>query len=97
MTWHAGYQSPTGNYVALEQTKDATDGWVAAQTNRAKKTGQLDAGGRTWATYVRSGKVQNSLVDRGTAPGELTTIVTGTGTFLELQAFAEALRPVPKS
>jgi hypothetical protein len=97
MTWHAGYQSPTGNYVALEQTKDATDGWVAAQTNRAKKTGQLDAGGRTWATYVRSGKVQNSLVDRGTAPGELTTIVTGTGTFQELQAFAEALRPVPKS
>ncbi|HET8983135.1 MAG TPA: DUF4245 family protein, partial [Pedococcus sp.] len=24
MTWHAGYQSPTGNYVALEQTKGAT-------------------------------------------------------------------------
>ena len=30
MTWHAGYQSPTGNYIALEQTKDATDAWVSA-------------------------------------------------------------------
>ena len=28
MTWHAGYQSPTGNYVALEQTKGATKGWI---------------------------------------------------------------------
>jgi hypothetical protein len=97
MTWHAGYQSPTGNYVAIEQTKDATPGWVSAQTNRAKETGQLQAAGRTWATFVRSGKVQNSLVNRATGPGQLTTIVTGTGTFQELQTFAEALRPVPKA
>src|SRR6185312_14558525 len=40
MTWHAGYQSPDGNYVAIEQTKDATDTWVSAQTNRARVTGQ---------------------------------------------------------
>lgn len=96
MTWHAGYQSPTGNYVAIEQTKDATSGWVEAQTNRAAKTGTTEAGGRTWDTYVRNGKVQNSLVNRGAA-GQLTTIVTGTGTFAELTAFADSLRPVPKS
>jgi hypothetical protein len=96
MTWHAGYQSPTGNYVAIEQTKDATSGWVEAQTNRAAKTGTTEAGGRRWDTYVRNGKVQNSLVNRG-AKGQLTTIVTGTGTFPELTAFADSLRPVPKS
>ena len=62
MTWHAGYQSPTGNYVALEQTKDATRGWVSAQTNRARRTGEVQAAGKTWRTYVRSGKVQNSLL-----------------------------------
>jgi Protein of unknown function (DUF4245) len=95
MTWHAGYQSPTGNYVALEQTKDATSGWVDAEVNRARKTGEVQAGGRTWTTYVRAQKVQNSLVDPATAPGGLTTIVTGTGTFAELTAFAESLRPVP--
>ena len=97
MTWHAGFQSPTGNYVAIEQTKDATPEWISAQTNRAKETGQLQAGGRTWATFVRSGKVQNSLVNRATAPGQLTTIVTGTGTFQELQTFVEALHQAPKS
>lgn len=97
MTWHAGYQSPTGNYVALEQTKDPDAEWIAAQTNRAGVTGQLVVGGRTWKTYVRGGKVQNSLVALPTAPGQLTTIVTGTGTFTELSTFAASLRPVPKS
>jgi Protein of unknown function (DUF4245) len=95
MTWHAGYQSPTGNYVALEQTQDATSEWVSAQTNRAPRTGELQAGGRTWGQYVRTGKVQNSLVEQPEGEGRLTTIVTGTGTFEELAAFAEALRPVP--
>ena len=93
MTWHAGYQSPDGNYVAIEQTKDATDTWVSAQTNRARVTGQTQAGGLTWDTYVRGGKLQNSLVHRGGA-GQLTTIVTGTGTFAQLTAFADALEPV---
>ena len=97
MTWHAGYQSPTGNYVAIEQTENATDEWVSAQTNRAAKTGEVQAAGKTWGTYVRSGKVQNSLVHRAESPTELTTIVTGTGTFDELTAFAETLRPVPTS
>ncbi len=96
MTWHAGYQSPTGNYVAIEQTKDATEAWVSAQTNRAPRTGEVQAAGRTWGTYVRTGKVQNSLVDHPTTTGALTTIVTGTGTFEELTAFAETLRPVPQ-
>ena len=97
MTWHAGYQSPSGNYVALEQTRDATSEWVSAQTNRAPRTGELQAGGRTWVKYVRTGKVQNSLVERPDAQGRLTTIITGTGTFAELAAFADTLRPVRTS
>jgi hypothetical protein len=94
MTWHAGYQSPSGNYVTVEQTKDATANWVSAQTNRARETGQRQAGGRVWGTYVRSGKVQNSLVHKAAPGDELTTIVTGTGTFDELADFADALRRV---
>ena len=94
MTWHAGYQSPAGSYVALEQTRDATARWVSAQTNRAPRTGELRAAGRTWGQYVRTGKLQNSLVDQPTGQGALTTIITGTGTFEELAAFAETLRPV---
>jgi hypothetical protein len=94
MTWHAGYVSARGRYVALEQTEDATELWVSAQTNRARVTGQVQAAGREWDTLVRSGKVQNSLVHRAEAGEELTTIITGTGTFEELELFAEALAPV---
>ena len=94
MTWHAGYTSPSGNYVALEQTKDATRGWVEAQTNRARRTGELEAAGATWTMYERTPKVQRSLLSRGEGSDGLTTLITGTGTFDELAAFAGHLRPV---
>lgn len=94
MTWHAGYQAPSGNYVAVEQTRDATRGWVEAQTNRARRIGELQAADITWIKYERGAKVQNSLVDRRTEPGELTTLLTGTGTFEELTFVAEHLGPV---
>ena len=29
-TWHAGYQTPSGTYVAVEQTMDPTPLWVEA-------------------------------------------------------------------
>ena len=94
MTWHAGYQAPSGNYVAVEQTKDATQEWVSAQTNRARKIGELEAGGVTWTKFERGAKVQNSLLDRRTGSGELTTLLTGTGSFEELALVAEHLKPV---
>lgn len=94
MTWHAGYNSPTGNYVAIEQTKGATRGWIEAQTNRARRVGELRAAGLTWETYERTPKVQRSLLARAAGPEDLTTLITGTGTFGELVAFAEALEPV---
>ena len=93
-TWHAGYQTPSGTYVAVEQTMDPTPLWVEAQTNRAPKTGTLEAGGRTWTKYERDTKVQNSLVDDPQAPGELTTLVTGTASFEEMAEFVEHLQPV---
>ena len=93
-TWHAGYQTPSGTYVAVEQTVDPTREWVEAQTNRAPRIGTLEAGGRTWTKYERDTKVQNSLVDDPQAPGELTTLVTGTATFEEMADFVTYLRPV---
>ena len=93
-TWHAGYQTPSGTYVAVEQTMDPTPAWLEAQTNRAPKIGTLEAGGRTWTKYERDTKVQNSLVDDPSAPGELTTLVTGTASFEEMADFIGYLQPV---
>lgn len=94
MTWHAGYQAPSGSYVAVEQTKDATNAWVEAQTNRAGQTGTREAGGRTWTTYVRDTKVQNSMLDRPSAAGALTTLLTGTASFEEMDVVARHLTVV---
>ncbi len=95
MTWHAGYQTPSGTYVAVEQTKGGTPDWISTQTNRAPSDGTMDVAGRTWTRLVRDTKVQNSLV-QVPAPGsdELTTIVTGTATFEDMATFIEHLRPV---
>lgn len=90
-TWHVGYTSPEGHYVAVEQTADATKKWITQQTNRAPVKDSQVVAGRTWQVYVRDIKTQNSLVAPG--PGRLTTIVTGDGTLEELTVFAEHLQP----
>jgi len=38
--------------------------------------------------------VQNSLVDDPEAPGQLTTLITGTASFEEMADFVEHLQPV---
>jgi hypothetical protein len=95
MTWHAGYTTPDNQSVAIEQALSPTVGWVRAEVNRAAVVGTVDAGGRTWTKYVREDKVQNSLVNNAATPGkDLTTIITGTGTFEQLQQFADKLAVV---
>lgn len=94
MTWHAGYQTPDGTYVAVEQTRDPSRAWIDAQTNRAPKAGTVEAAGRTWTRYERDTKVQNSLLHEPQTPGELTTLITGTASFEVMEQFATYLRPV---
>lgn len=100
MMWSATWTTPDGQYVAVQQVADATDSWVNTMANNGKQVGQVTTeDGRTWLKRDREGKVQRSLVHRQTGEGELTTLVTGTGTFEQLETFAEHLEAVeiPKS
>jgi hypothetical protein len=94
MTWHAGYQTPSGTYVAVEQTKDGSRDWVTTQTNRAPAEGTIEVAGEEWTKYIRDTKVQNSLVHLPRSPDELTTLVTGTASFEDMTFFIEHLEPV---
>lgn len=94
MTWLAGYQAPSGNYVSVEQTQDPTARWIQTEINRGASQGTVVIAGRTWTKYERSSKTQNSLVHKPESTGELTTMVTGTGSFDELAVLAEHLQPV---
>lgn len=93
-TWHAGYRTPDGTYVAVEQTMNPSKKWIEAQTNRAPRIGEVEAGGLTWVAYERDVKVQNSLLHTPANPAtELTTLITGTASFEEMKAFAGYLKP----
>ena len=93
MTWQAAYETPAGDYAAVQETVDATDAWVTQQVNRSPRVGEVEIAGSSWEQYDRSGKVQRSLVRRG-GPGEVTTVVTGTASWEELRSFVESLAPV---
>jgi Protein of unknown function (DUF4245) len=92
LMWHVGYQTPSQQYAAVEQGRDAPADWIKAQVNRAALAGTQQVAGRIWTRYVRRDKTQNSLV---LVHGRLTTVVTGTSDFRELAQLAERLRPAP--
>lgn len=96
MSWQAAYQTPEGDFVALQETVDATDEWVTRQVNRSPRVGRVEVAGVEWDQYNRDGKVQRSLVRRG-GEGELTTVVTGTASWAEIEVLVESLTPVTGS
>jgi hypothetical protein len=96
-TWHVGYLSPEGNYVSMDQTQDATAGWVSAQTSDGKAEGSLSSAGRTWQKLSSRAMNQRSLVSRASGSGDLTTVLSGTAPYAQLAQFAATLRPVPPS
>jgi hypothetical protein len=95
-TWHAGYLSPDGNYLSIDQTRDATDAWISAQTSNGLAEGTMTAGGATWEKLSSRDTVQRSLVSRGSGT-ELSTVLSGTAPYAQLAQFAESLQLVPAS
>ena len=98
-TWHAGYLSPEGNYVSIDQTTvtGATEVWVTAHTSGGQAEGTVTAAGTMWQKLSSRDTVQRSLVSRGSGTSELTTVLSGTAPYTQLAMFAEALQPVPAS
>lgn len=108
-TWHAGYLSPEGHYVSIDQTQAgaATENWVSTMTSNGRPQGTLDAAGVTWRKLSSRAIVQRSLLSmssaskgpqsKGSAEAPLTTLLSGTAPYTELAQFAAHLRPVPKT
>lgn len=92
MVWNAGYTTPDGQYVSVQQALDPGEDWVDTQTNNGAQVGTLETtDGRTWLKRDREGKVQRSLVNVPKDSTELTTLVTGTGSWDQLEEFANKL------
>jgi Tfp pilus assembly protein PilV len=96
-TWHAGYLSPDGQYVSIDQTPatGASQSWVAAVTSNGQAEGTLAAAGTTWRKLSSRDTVQRSLLSRAPGVRPLITVLSGTAPYAQLAEFAEALEPVP--
>ncbi len=98
-TWHAGYLSPDGNYISIDQTSvtSATDLWVSTHTSKGQAEGTISAAGRVWQKLSSRETVQRSLVSKEPGADGLITVLSGTAPYAQLAQFAGALRPVPAS
>ncbi|MFD9306635.1 DUF4245 domain-containing protein [Streptomyces sp. NPDC060048] len=85
--WHLGFLDPKNQYVAVEQSSDATDSYIGRVTRKAKATGQTQqVGEQAWERW--DGEKYDALVRQ--EQGHVT-VVTGTASFEELGAMAAAL------
>jgi hypothetical protein len=106
-TWHAGYLSPDGDYVSIDQTanSDASARWISAVSSGGKAEGSLFSAGRTWRKLSSPDLVQRSLyfkrslstdhfVDpatKGAEGEEVATVLSGTASYAQLADVAETL------
>ncbi|NYF97581.1 DUF4245 domain-containing protein [Janibacter cremeus] len=94
MTWNAGYTTPDDAFVSVKQAADPGEEWLAAQTHDGGAAGQLTTDdGREWGKRTADGSAQRSLVLEPKSPDGLTTVVTGSGSWSQLEEFAEHLVP----
>lgn len=92
MAWNAGYTTPDGEYVSVQQAAAPGEEWVRTQTNNGRAVGRVSTeDGREWVKRDRQGKVQRSLVHDPESSSGLTTLVTGTGSWEQLEEFADRL------
>lgn len=92
MTWNAGYTTPDEEHVSIRQAADPGDAWLGAQTDDGTTVGSVTTkDGEDWVQRDREGKDRRSLVNEPEAKGELTTVVTGTGSWEQLEGVAERL------
>ncbi|GAB3264360.1 hypothetical protein GCM10027586_20280 [Kineococcus gypseus] len=74
LTWHVGYRTAQGEYLALEAARDVTPAWVRAQTAGGGEDGTADVDGRSWERRLQEDRDRHSLVR--TQDG-VTVVATG--------------------
>ena len=95
-TWQAGYAGPDDAYAAAQQTAGGDARWTRQQTGTDNRAGESTIGGVAWQRYEDVGHDQKSLV-RSAPLGGLSTVVTGKGSWGQLEQFAGTLVPFSKT
>lgn len=93
-TWHAGYLTADREYISIDQTKGATDRWLAARTRDGARDGAVRIDGQEWRRHRSTDGDGRALVLPSGEQRPLTTVVWGTVSYDELVAFVGRLEPV---
>lgn len=88
-TWHLGFVTPRDAYAGVEQSNGLPRAFVQEMTNDGAPDGTTEIFGLTWERRLQESKAQRSLV---LTQDNITTVVTGTASWDELQELASALR-----
>lgn len=91
--WRAGYQGSGEDYLSIQQRKGGGPGWIK-QMAGGSDAGTVDVGGVTWRK-VSMDRDQKGLVRTQPLSG-LDTIITGKGSWDQLQQIAAAVTPYSK-
>lgn len=90
VTWHIGYRTDAGKYLALETARDTTRTWLRAQTQSGDAQGEQTIGGEVWQRYLQPDRERYSLVRTQDGQTLLVTGEGGYGVLTELVQAAEA-------
>jgi len=91
--WHLGVVTPSEEYVQLGQSATTDADYLPEQTGRGSPVGAARVGGVEWERYEsvdRDGVDDRALVR---IVGGVTTVVSGSGDWAEIEQFAASLRP----
>lgn len=92
--WYAGYVTPSDNYAAFAQAKNANATWVAGQLENQTATGTERIAGVDWTVYDHSDRGKDGTnVSFGLEAviGETTVLVFGTDTPDTIRELATAV------
>ena len=87
---HIGYVTPTDQYGQVSQTRAATERYLIEQTSGGVPTGTREVAGSVWQEWQADDRRSLVLIDSG-----VTTIVSGTGDWSEIEFLAGSLVPAP--
>jgi len=82
--------TPSDQYGQVSQSRAASERYLVEQTSGGVPTGTRDVAGAVWQEWQADDRSSLVLIDSG-----VTTIVSGTGDWTEIESLARSLSPAP--
>lgn len=87
---HIGYVTPTDQYGQVSLSRSATERYLTEQTSGGSPIDTREVAGAVWQRWEADDRRSLVLIEDG-----VTTIVSGTGEWSEIEGLAATLQPLP--